>query len=196
MNFAILIVVSFAIPCRLSQTFDEYNSDTSEVNLNEIRKILRLRTDEVNFVATKFDVKSPFELVYPKSLNEIERLGKCELSTSFKGDDESTSVLVKMQRREKIVTWMSQSTKKTYCSRDLCKMRSNCYERLVSAEYYAAKLIANKPRFLKFYATYSLPLITTATSIGISPRSTDIWSSNVQVKLILLFQILKRNAVT
>lgn len=102
--------------------------------------------------------------------------------------DDSTSsdagdVIVKIERKEAVTAWLSENkfTKRTYCARDLAKMR-NCYEKLTSMEFYTARLVDSKPRFLRFFSDSSLPLISSAASIGISPkRSPQQQSNNVQV---------------
>ena len=52
----------------------EYDPNTGEVQFESIRKRLRLRPDEVDFMTRKFDLRA-LELVYPTSLKEIERQG-------------------------------------------------------------------------------------------------------------------------
>lgn len=64
----------------------EYIPETGEVDLNALKRHLRLGSTEVDFVKSKFDVKS-LELIYPASLKDVERFGECQLGTTLVPDD-------------------------------------------------------------------------------------------------------------
>lgn len=67
-------MTSFASSFIRPSTSLEYDPNTGEVQFESIRKRLRLRPDEVDFMTRKFDLRA-LELVYPTSLKEIERQG-------------------------------------------------------------------------------------------------------------------------
>lgn len=168
----------------------ENNPQINEVGFSYVVNLLRLRSSIVEFMKINFNVKH-LELIYPNSIIDLGRRGECLLATQMvaSGTDEE-KILVKIQRDEAVRAWMSESSltngKRTYCSRQLSAMR-NCYEKLTSMEFYAAKLIETyKARgFFKFYSDYSLPLnfvAATSSIIGISPISRmDYYNRNAQV---------------
>lgn len=176
----LLLTILALVVCTRGEV--EFNVETGDVDFEAIKRQLRFGQTEVDFLKSRFDLAN-LELVYPASLTEVERQGQCMLGAFVLEDTiDELSVLLKLQRKETVTAWFSSSVrsgKRTYCARDIGNMK-NCYERLVSVEYHAAKLFNKRSAFLRLFPDLSLPLNASAASIGISPRS-HYYNSNIQV---------------